>query len=242
MTLAKNNLELSQPEKGYRYNIDSMLVSRFASFRKGEIVCDLGTGVGLIGILALMRGGVKKVFGIEVQEELAQYAEKNIARFTLNAHFQLIFANWKEIKKHLCPQSADIAISNPPYRKLKTGKMPQHSSKAIAKNELLGTLEDLLKAANYVTKPKGRIVFIYPTLRLEDLILAAQKYKLKIQRICFVHPYLEQEATHFMVELVRSVAGEMKIEKPLILLKDSEHYQKEIEDWLGTRKFNFPET
>jgi len=242
MTLVKNSLELFQPEKGYRYNIDSMLVSRFADFRKGEIVCDLGTGVGLIGIVALRRAGVKKVFGIEVQEELTQYAQKNIDDFYLSSQFELILGNWKEIKKHLLPQSVDITISNPPYRKLKTGKISQHSGKAIAKTELLGSLEDLLKAANYVTKPKGRIVFIYPIVRLEDVILAAQKQKLKIQRIGFIHPYLEQEATHFMVELVRNVAGEMKVEKPVILLKDPDHYQKEIEDWIGAKKFNSLET
>ncbi len=231
----RSKLELFQPDKGYRYNIDSMLISRFCNFKPGELVCDLGTGVGLIGILALTRGGVKKVFGVEVQQELADYAEKNISHFSLESQFELIVTNWKEIKKHLAPKSVDVVVSNPPYRKSSTGKIPKQSSKAIAKNEILGSLEDLLKAALYLMKPKARLLLIYPTLRLEDVIALSQKHKLKIQRISFVYPYLDRPATHFMVELVYSVAGEMIVEKPLLLFKDADHYQEEIESWVGKK-------
>ena len=49
-------LEILQLARGYRYNIDSMLLGHFAQFRKGEKICDLGSGVGLLAILALLRG------------------------------------------------------------------------------------------------------------------------------------------------------------------------------------------
>ncbi len=236
MTFHKSSsFEIHQPPKGYRYNIDSMLLARFAQFKEGEKVCDLGTGVGLLGILAILRGKAGKVWGLEVQEELAQYAEKNKEELKLGSQMEIIRANWKEVKKHLRPNSADLIISNPPYRKLKTGRISQTSLKAIASHELEGSLGDLLQSARYLMKAKGRFVVIYPTLRLEELITELAKQKLKIQRICFIHPYQDRPATHFMLEAVRSVSGEMEVEKPLIIFRDKDHYQIELEEWVGKK-------
>ena len=229
-------LELLQAEKGYRYNIDSMLLARFANFKESEKVCDLGSGVGILAILALLRGKASKVWAIEVQEELSKYLHKNIEKYSLKDSLTVLETNWKEVKKHLKAASMDLLISNPPYRKAQSGKIPQHSVKAIAKQEIEGCISDLIAAASYLMKPKGRFVVIYPCLRLEEFMLEIAKKKLKIQRMQFIHPFLEKKATHFMAETVRSVAGEITLEKPLIIYKDPDHYMPEIENWLGSKK------
>lgn len=229
-------LELLQPAQGYRYNIDSMLLARFACFREGEEVCDLGAGVGILAILSLLRGKVRKAWALEVQEELFEYLSKNQVCLGLKAKLKAIRCNWKEAKSHLPASSIDLVISNPPYRKSRNGKPPKEKTKAIAKQEIEGSLADLLKAARFLMKPKGRTALIYPCVRLEDLMAELQAQKLKIQRLCFVHPFEDRPATHFMAEIVRSVAGEMCVESPVIIYQDEERYRPEIEAWLGSKK------
>lgn len=231
-------LKLSQPEKGYRYNIDSMLLSRFAQFHEGETVCDLGSGVGLLAILALIRGKAEKAWALEVQEELIQYIHQNSEKYSLQNKLEIIQANWKEVKSHLKAASIDLVMSNPPYRKLQSGKAPKQSVKAIAKHEIEGSMSDLIKAARYLMKRKGRFVVIYPCLRLEDFITALAQQKLKLQRLQFIHPFSNRSATHFMAEAVPSVAGEIVLEAPLIIYQDKDHYRPEIEEWLGSKKSN----
>lgn len=234
----KTHRDLIQSQSGYKYNIDSMLLARFAQFKENEKVCDLGTGVGLIAILSILKGNVSKAWGIEVQPELAEFAKRNIEELNLSDKMELIICNWKDAKKHLSVGSIDLVISNPPYRKLMTGKVPQESVNAIARHEIKGTMQDLISSARALMKPKGRLVLMYPVLRLEEFITELSKQKLKVQRLCFVHPYSDRSATHFMVEVVRSVAGEIIIEKPLIIYKDPDHYQKEIEEWVDGKKLN----
>ncbi|MBL7685702.1 MAG: methyltransferase [Deltaproteobacteria bacterium] len=228
-----NLIKLAQPEKGYRYNIDSYLLALFSQFKKTEQVCDLGAGVGILSFLALQKGGVDKVTAVEVQTELSSYLIQNAQKLRLTDQLQLLQMNWKNLSKHLTAQSFDLVISNPPYRKINTGRVSQEKTKLIAKHEVEGGLEDLIQVANYLLKPSGRFCVIYPVLRLEELIQAIAKHSLKMQRMRFIHPYAHQTATHFMIEIVRSVAGEPRVEAPLIVYQDEKNYSPEVEKWVG---------
>lgn len=231
-----NPIELLQPDKGYRYNLDSMLLARFANFIEGEKVCDLGAGVGVLAILALLRGKAAKATAVEVQEELAHYIQLNRSKFNLEKKLDVLCCNWKDLNKHLAAQSMDVVISNPPYRKFQSGKAPLNTLKAIAKNEIKGNMQDLITSARFLIKKKGRFLVIYPNLRLEDFLSELSRQRLKVQRLCFVHPFIDRPATHFMAEVVFSVAGEIKIEKPLIIYQNEDQYTEEIESWLGSPK------
>lgn len=227
--------QLEQPSQGYRFNIDSILLTRFAKFHSNDQVCDLGTGVGILGILALKWGEVAQVRAVELQPELAKYARLNIEKFSLQNQMELIEADWREIKHFLKSSSFDVVISNPPYRKKGSGEISKHHSKSIAKHELFGSMDDLLQAANYLLKKKGRFYLIYPVLRLEELISNLNKVNLKIQRLVFIHPFQQSAAAHFMVELVRSVKGEIQVEPPVIVYKNPHEYRPEIEEWVGKK-------
>jgi len=226
------NFVLRQPSKGYRYNIDSLLLALFCQFKKQERVVDLGCGVGVLSVLAIKRGKVSEVIGVEIQEELLEFAHQNIEELHLQNSFRVIHDNWKNISKHLPQADFDLVVSNPPYRKMGSGCLSKHSQKIIAKHEVEGSLKDLLQAAKYLMKRKGRFCVIYPALRLEDFIHEIEKQKLKISRLRMIHPFLNQKATHFMAEVVFSVEGEIKVEAPLVVYQDKENYTLEVGKWL----------
>jgi len=58
-----------------------------------------------------------------------------------------------------------MVIFNPPYRKLNSGRINPHPEKAIARHEIIGSLKDFLKAAQYLLKPAGKVFTIYPAKR-----------------------------------------------------------------------------
>ncbi len=227
---------LRQPAKGYRYGIDSLLLARFAKFFASDSVCDLGGGVGLLGLLALSRGKVKHVVAVEVQQELAKYSLENARRLGVDGRFEVLHANWKEAHRLLKPKRFHVVLSNPPYRKVLSGKIPPEKSKAIAKHEILGSLPDLVQAAAYLLKPSGRFYVMYPPLRMEELIAELKKNKLKTQRLAAIHPYADRPATLVMLEAVRGMNREMVFEPPVVVYRDPDHYTPEVEAWVGRKR------
>lgn len=231
-------LDLKQPKSGFRYGIDSYLLARFAHFRKGDLVCDLGAGVGIMGFLALKYFGVKQVMAVEIQPEMAELAQENAKKLGFEKEFLVEVSSWQKFASKKNLHRFDVVLSNPPYRKKDTGKLSRNPSLAIAKHELQGSLSDLLQSTVKILKAQGRAYFIYPALRLEELLQTLPSYKLKMQRMAMVHPYEDRPATHVMIEAVRSPVRELKVEAPVIIYQDAEHYRPEIEAWVGPKRKN----
>lgn len=229
-------IPLYQPKKGYRYGIDSLLLARFADLRPTDRLCDLGSGVGILALWALTRRKVEKAVAIEVQRELAELALKNAEVLGVKSRLEVFHENWKRVKSFLKPHGFHVVISNPPYRKALSGKAPPDLSKAIAKHEIEGTMSDLVKAAGYLMKPSGRFCLMYPPIRLEELIVELHRAKLKVQRMGFIHPYRDRPATLVMVEAVRSMERELKVESPIVVYRDADHYTPEVEAWVGPKR------
>lgn len=226
---------LKQPEKGYRYNIDSFFLARFAQLKKNDRVCDLGAGVGILGVLAIQRYQVAHVTAVEIQKELAEFARKNIVDLDLEKKMEVWEMDWTDLTKKKPKPKFDVVLSNPPYQPLHAGRLPPRSTKAIARHEVHGKMSDLLEIAKEILKPKGRLYLLYPILRLEELLRNLKIVGLKAQRMSFIHPFLNRDATHFMVEAVNAPTRELKAETPLIVYRDDRHYTAEVEQWVGKK-------
>ncbi|MFO1463617.1 MAG: methyltransferase [bacterium] len=229
-------IPLFQPKKGYRYGIDSLLLARFADLRASDRVCDLGSGVGILALWALTRRRVEHAVAIEVQKELAELALKNAEVLGVKDRLEVFHENWRRVKSFLKPHGFHVVISNPPYRRAHSGKAPPDLGKAIAKHEIEGSMPDLIKAAAYLLKPAGRFCVMYPPIRLEELLGELQKARFKVQRMGFIHPYRDRPATLVMVEAVRAMARELKVEPPIVVYQDPDHYTPEVEAWVGPKR------
>lgn len=228
--------QLHQPKNGYRYNIDSFLLARFANLKKSERVCDLGAGVGILGILALQRYHVQHVTAVELQKELAEYAEKNRTESGLEKKMAVLHCDWRNLTRQKTRRRFDVVIANPPYRAARSGRLPKDNSKAVAKHETHGDMKSLINVSKKILKPEGRLILLYPVDRLEELLQNLHRARLKGQRMRFIHPYGDRPPTHLMVEAVPAPRRELQVEAPLIVYRDPEHYTAEVEQWVGKKR------
>jgi tRNA1Val (adenine37-N6)-methyltransferase len=111
---------------------------------------------------------------------------------------------------------ADVVVCNPPYRRPGSGRVNPDLQRAIARHEIMASLNDILSAANAVLKPKGQVALIYPAARLADLLVRMRAYNFEPKRVQVVHPSIEEEAKRVLVEGARGGKGGMKILPPLI--------------------------
>jgi len=219
-TFFDGRLQILQKKKGYRFSIDAVLLGQFSRIRKNEKVIDLGTGCGILPLLLSQNTKAHSFVGVEIQKELAELANKNVRLNHLEDRVWILQKDFRELKEAFPPGSFDVVLSNPPYRKYRTGRVNPAMDKAIARHEITGTLEDLISIASYLLPPKGRCYLIFPALRTVDLLVVLRSQKLEPKRLQFVHPHVGEEAKFILSESIKDSGVELKVIDPLILPGD----------------------
>ncbi|MEW6376099.1 MAG: tRNA1(Val) (adenine(37)-N6)-methyltransferase [Thermodesulfobacteriota bacterium] len=216
-TFFNGSLQIIQKKKGYRFSVDAILLSQFITIRKNEKVIDLGTGCGILPLLLSQTTKARSFVGVEIQKELAECAEKNVTLNRLEHKISILHQDFRELKKTFPPGSFHVVLSNPPYRKYRTGRMNPSMEKAVARHEIKGTLEDLVAIASYLLPPKGRCYLIFPALRIVDLLVTLRAKRLEPKRLQLVHPRTEEGAKFTLAESIKASGVELKLMPPLIL-------------------------
>jgi tRNA1Val (adenine37-N6)-methyltransferase len=216
-TFFNGELQILQKKKGYRFSVDAILLSQFARIRKDERVIDLGTGCGILPLLLSHTTRASSFVGVEIQRALAECARKNVVLNDLDSRISILEQDFRALKKTFPPGSFDVVLSNPPYRRYRSGRINPSVERAVARHEIKGTLEDLTAVASYLLPPKGRCYVIFPALRTVDLFVALRDGKLEPKRLQFVYPRIEEEAKFVLTESVKTSGVELKIMNPLML-------------------------
>jgi tRNA1Val (adenine37-N6)-methyltransferase len=205
-------LSLIQSETGYRFSIDALLLAGFATMKEGDLVVDLGTGCGVIGLILLFSGPVKKVWGLEIQEELSNQAARNVTMNGCSTRMAVVRGDITRVPfRDAC---VDAVVCNPPYRKPRSGRINPHPERAIARHEILIGQEGIARAASFLLKPKGRFAIIYPAERLADLFANLRRVNLEPKRLRLVYPSIQGGAKLALVEAVSGGRPGLKIESP----------------------------
>ncbi len=210
-------LTISQPDIGYRFSVDSLLLAEFCRLRSRDRVLDLGTGCGVIALALASRFPSAVFTAIEVQEELAALADKNAEENNLQDRVSVIRGDLNSLKDFVAAQSMDHVVSNPPYRTPVSGRLSINSMDALARHEILTDIGRVLDAARYALRPAGRFSVVFPAERLAGLIARLVARRLEPKRIRMVHPDPNSKARICLVEACRDGGEELHVLPPLFL-------------------------
>jgi len=210
-------LQIIQKKRGYRFSVDAILLSQFVRIQKDERVIDLGTGCGILPLLLSHTTKAHSFVGVEIQKGLADCAKRNVVSNHLEDRISILKQDFRGLKGTFPSGSFDVALSNPPYRRYRTGRINPSMEKAIARHEIKGTLEDLISTASFLLPPKGRFYMIFPASRTVDLFVALRDGRLEPKRLQFAHPRMGEEAEFILIESIKASGVELKIMPPLML-------------------------
>lgn len=213
--LGDKELKIIQARDSYRFSVDSILLLNFIRVKNYEKIIDLGTGSGIIPLLLFGKRKGLSIYGIEIQKDLADMARRSVELNKLQNYITIIQADFRNLKNIFKNQQFDVVVSNPPYISLGHGKINPLSSRAIARHEIKGNLEDIISVSNYLLKNKGRIYLIYKSTKLVKLIIALKKYSIEPKVVKFIHPRQGESANLVLLEGVKKGKEELKIEDPI---------------------------
>jgi len=215
--LGDKGLKIIQASDSYRFSVDSILLLNFIRVKSYEKIIDLGTGSGIIPLLLFSKRKGLSIHGIEIQKDLADMARRSVELNKLQNCITIIQEDFRNLKNIFKKQQFDVVVSNPPYISLGQGKINPLNSKAIARHEIKGDLEDIISVSNYLLKNKGRIYLIYRSTKLIKLVLAFKKYGIEPKVIKFIHPQPGEKANLVLLEGIKGGKEELKIEDPVFL-------------------------
>lgn len=231
--LQKNNYKIIQNPEKFCFGMDAVLLSGFARVKAGARVLDLGTGTGIIPILLEAKTEAAHLTGLEIQPESADMARRSVALNGLEKKIDIVRGDIKEADKIFEAASFDVITCNPPYMIGHHGLQNIQDSKAIARHEILCTLEDVIRVSGKLLRPGGNLFLVHRPFRLSEIIVTLTKYRIEPKRMQMVYPYADKEPNMVLLEANRGGNPRMKVEKPLIVYKEQNVYTEEIYDIYG---------
>lgn len=166
------NKKMIIDENGLKITQDAILLSEFIKKyfntkyknKEKKTILEIGAGQGIMTLLLSKIEIFEKIFAVEIQKDIFEILKKNIKINNLEEKITSINEDIKTIKGEY-----DFIFSNPPYKKINSGKLPKNEAEQISKYEILLTLEELFYEIKRLLKNYGEFFVIVPDDRLNNV-------------------------------------------------------------------------
>ncbi len=221
-------LRLIENKDSLTFGTDAYLLASFLPKRSNALGVELGVGSGVISLLALSKKKCQGVYGIEVQENIADIAKRNAKLNSFENELKIICKDLREIKASDTNGEVDFVFSNPPYMKLTSGKLNENENKSISRHEVFGSIDDFCACAKALLKHGGNFYVVYRPDRITDLFCALRNNNLEPKRLLLVHKNSHTPPSLLLVSAKLGGKSGLIIDKPLYIYKDnSQEYTDE---------------
>lgn len=231
--LDRNGYRIIQDPKRFCFGMDAVLLAGFAKVKPGEKVLDLGTGTGILPILLEARTKGVSFTGLEIQPESADMAARSVRLNHLENKVHIVNGDIREADRLFGAGSYHVVTSNPPYMTDLHGIKNPNEAKAIARHEILCTLEDVVSQAAKLLAPCGRFYLVHRPFRLAEILTCLCSHGLEPKRMRLVHSYEDREPNMVLIEALKGGRSGMTVEKPLIIFEKPVVYRSEIREVYG---------
>lgn len=227
--LFSTDVKIIQNREVFSYSIDSVLLSRFPEIPSRGLIVDLCSGNGAVGLFASTRTK-SPIIEVEIQERLADMAERSIHLNHLEDQVQMIHDDLKNLLNHVPRTGVDLILCNPPYFKVsETSKKNVSEYYLLARHEITTNLEEICDIARHALKSNGRLAMVHRPDRFLDIIDTMRQYNLAPKRIQFVYPKMGKDANMLLIEAIKDGSTDgLKILPPLFVHKENGEYTDDI--------------
>jgi tRNA1(Val) A37 N6-methylase TrmN6 len=223
---------ITQPLKGARFTLDSLLLADFCRIKPREKILEPGAGTGIISVLLAKKFPGTAITAVESQPGAVKLARRNIADNGLDGRITLAGRDIKSLKKVLAQEAFDVIVTNPPYTKAGSGRRCPSTARQTARHDAadIGAWLDL----QCFLKTKGRYNIIFPARRTAEIVSLMRTKHLEPKRARFVHPYQDRPASLVLIEAVKAAGTGLEILPPLIVHVHGGAYSEEMKNIYST--------
>jgi tRNA1(Val) A37 N6-methylase TrmN6 len=222
-TLLDGRVTFYQPTEGYRAAIDPVFLAAAVPATAGQMVLDVGSGVGAASLCLAARVAGVRIAGLEMQGGLVTLARQNIAANGLVGRVEAMIGTLQAPPPRLAPGSFHHVMTNPPYQSADGGRASPNPIKAAANQEGEVDLPAWMRLAVNMLQPKGTLVVVHRADRLDEL-LAALRGKVGEITVFPLWPKAGRPAKRVLVRARKGVATPLALLPGLVLHEDDGRY------------------
>lgn len=210
-SIIREDILVCQPEKGFRFSTDSVYLAWFVKYRKDCRVIDIGAGSGIISALLSRIKGFENIDSVEKQDGMFGCLTRTAGLCGGINPVQADIRDYRPDKKY------DIAVSNPPYRKAGTGRLPADAEELNARFTSTMCADDVFSFCRSFLNNSGSLYLSYDADMTADLFEAGQKYGFEAKRLLPVCPDTGAKPKLVLMEFRKNTGREMSFEAPVYL-------------------------
>ncbi len=169
----------------HTFGTDAILLANFASIKRKDIACDMGTGCGIIPLI-WCKGETNKIYAIDIQPKAIEQVKKSLCHNSIEERIIPVNCDLRSLKGVLPEGSFDLVTMNPPYKPVGTGIESVSEAERIARHEVTCTVDDAVSAASGLLKYGGRFCMCHRPERLCDIIVSMRKGGVEVKKVRFV--------------------------------------------------------
>lgn len=213
--LANGRYILIQKKNGFKISQESILLARSLLSCNISNLVDLGAGCGIIALLAAENPAITEIHGLEIQPDLVELAQRNVALNGLTARVTISLMDVRTVAEHFPRGSFAAVVSNPPFRGITTGTRAEQESRRKATQEFTLEMKEVITAAYYLLKHKGLAAFVYAPDRLIELLQLMRRGRLEPKQVTFVHHHRSHKASAVLVHGKANARPGLEVRPPI---------------------------
>ncbi len=176
---------------------DGVLLGAWGSV-EGKRILDIGTGTGLIALMAAQRNPEADVLGIDIDESAVAQASENVAESPFSRRIECILQDVLTFE----PEAPfDAILCNPPFFTEDT--LPDNRSRALARNNKCLPFPQLIRKVAVLLAENGTFSLIVPSGLAQEIVGLCMENGLHLIRRCQVHTTARKPPRRTLLEFSR---------------------------------------
>lgn len=200
----------------HSFGTDAFLLTGFSEYRQRDLVCDLGTGCGIIPLLMQRNKPPKQIYAVDIQADAIEQLQEGIAHCDCAPAITPVCCDLRELKDMPFGQF-DLVTCNPPYKAGNSGILSDDAQKQIARHEIAGDIYDICAAASKLLNYHGRFCLCCRPERLADVMCAMRANQIEPKRLRLVCKTPDSAPWLFLLEGKKSAKPFLQIEPTLFV-------------------------
>ncbi|MDO5664063.1 MAG: methyltransferase [Bacteroidia bacterium] len=176
---------------------DGVLLGAWTNIDNCQSILDVGTGSGLIALMAAQRNNFAKITAIEIDTDAAVQARENVENSPFKDRITIFSTSFQDFASSYA-EKFDLIVSNPPFF---ANSLPSADLKRTdARHTGSLTLNELFELSKRLLNNTGVLSLIYPFSERENIISVAEKEKLYLSRETVVYPTVSSSSKRILLE------------------------------------------